>query len=212
MLKPIINWLGKSAKWVYDNAIKPVLNFFGGVATWIYDHVIKPVWDKIVWVKDKIFGIFKNVGVAIADFIGGLIKSVINGVLSRIENNINRFIKLLNGAIKIINKIPGVDITKVELLSIPRLATGGIVDKGQMFIANEAGPELVGSMNGKTTVANNNQISEGIRKAARDGFLDAMQFSGGNNVSVNITAEGDSSGLLNFIKFEEKKQNRQFGL
>jgi uncharacterized protein YoxC len=41
-------------------------------------------------------------------------------------------------------------------------ANGGFPDQGELFIANEAGPEMVGSMGGKTTVANNNQIIEGI--------------------------------------------------
>lgn len=212
VLSPIINWLGKAASWVYNNAIKPVLNFFGGIASWIYDNVIKPVWDKIIWIREKIYGIFKEVGIAIADFIGGAIKSVVNGVLSKIESGINVFIRGLNAAINLINKIPGVDIKKVSLLSIPRLANGGFVDEGQIFMAREAGPELVGTMDGKNAVANNEQITEGIRKAARDGFMDAMQYSGKQNVNVNITAEGDTSGLMNFITFKEKQKNRQYGL
>lgn len=41
-------------------------------------------------------------------------------------------------------------------------ATGGFVDKGQLFVAREAGPEMVGSIGNRTTVANNDQIVEGI--------------------------------------------------
>ena len=41
--------------------------------------------------------------------------------------------------------------------------TGGIVDAGQLFIAREAGPELVGTMGGNTAVANNDQIVAGIQ-------------------------------------------------
>ena len=41
-------------------------------------------------------------------------------------------------------------------------AVGGLVDAGQLFIAREAGPELVGTMGGHTAVANNDQIVEGI--------------------------------------------------
>lgn len=41
-------------------------------------------------------------------------------------------------------------------------ATGGFPDEGQLFIAREAGAEMVGSMNGRTAVANNDQIVEGI--------------------------------------------------
>lgn len=45
---------------------------------------------------------------------------------------------------------------------VDQRASGGYVNEGQLFIAREAGPELVGSMNGRTAVANNDQIVEGI--------------------------------------------------
>lgn len=47
-------------------------------------------------------------------------------------------------------------------------ASGGFPDRGQLFIANEAGAELVGSLNGRTAVANNRQIVDGIAKGVRD--------------------------------------------
>ena len=42
-------------------------------------------------------------------------------------------------------------------------AEGGFVDSGQLFIAREAGPEMVGTMGGSTAVANNDQIVQGIQ-------------------------------------------------
>lgn len=54
-------------------------------------------------------------------------------------------------------------INKMFNLKIPQLkAEGGYVDSGQLFIAREAGPEMVGTMGGSTAVANNDQIVEGI--------------------------------------------------
>lgn len=47
--------------------------------------------------------------------------------------------------------------------TLPLMAQGGMVDTGQIFIANEAGPELVGTIGGNTAVANNDQIVEGIK-------------------------------------------------
>ena len=53
---------------------------------------------------------------------------------------------------------------QVGKLTTPSLkAAGGLVDVGQLFIAREAGPELVGTMGGSTAVANNEQIVEGIK-------------------------------------------------
>ena len=43
-------------------------------------------------------------------------------------------------------------------------ASGGYPSAGQLFIANEAGPELVGTVNGRTAVAPNAEIT-GIANA-----------------------------------------------
>lgn len=67
-------------------------------------------------------------------------------------------------------------------------ASGGFPDQGQMFIAREAGPELVGTIGGRTAVANNDQIISGIRQAAYEGFVAAMSAtqsdSGGTRIAV----------------------------
>lgn len=70
-----------------------------------------------------------------------------------------------------------------------RFATGGFPDQGQMFIAREAGPELVGNIGGKTAVANNSQIESGIEEAAYRGFMRAMSESGGNQSQQPIVVE-----------------------
>ena len=41
-------------------------------------------------------------------------------------------------------------------------ASGGTFDKGQLFIANEAGPELIGNVGGKSTVTNQEQFTQGL--------------------------------------------------
>ena len=159
----IIQPLKKAATWFYDVVLKPIGAFFKSIGVWVYDHIIKPIWDKIVWLKDKACEIFKNVGTTVVNFVSNLFKSVINGVLGGIEWVINGFIKMLNGAIDIINKIPGVSIAKIELLAIPRLAEGGFPQTGEMFIAREAGPEMVGTIGNRSAVANNDQIVSGIQ-------------------------------------------------
>jgi hypothetical protein len=50
-----------------------------------------------------------------------------------------------------------------KLGKLPTLASGGVVDYGQLFIAREAGPELVGTIGSSTAVANNDQIVAGIQ-------------------------------------------------
>lgn len=53
-------------------------------------------------------------------------------------------------------------------LSLKAYAKGGFVDNGQMFIAREAGPEMVGTIGNKTSVANNEQIVDGIAQGVSD--------------------------------------------
>ena len=48
-------------------------------------------------------------------------------------------------------------------------ASGGFPETGSMFIANEAGPEMVGTINGKTAVANNDQIVAGVASGVAAG-------------------------------------------
>ena len=124
IIKPVFEFIGNLFSEIYNKVIKPVLNVFGDVGKWVYDKIIKPIVDWIVWLKDKAVGIFKGIGTTVVTFISDVFKSVINGVLTAIESGVNGFIKLLNGAIGIINDIPGVEIKKITLLKIPRLEKG----------------------------------------------------------------------------------------
>ena len=69
--------------------------------------------------------------------------------------------------------------------SADKFATGGFPDSGEMFIAREAGPELVGTIGGRTAVANNDQIVEAVSMGVFDAVSSAM---GGrsDNMSVHV--------------------------
>lgn len=64
-------------------------------------------------------------------------------------------------------------------------ASGGFPDEGQMFVARESGPEMVGTIGGRTAVANNDQIVEGIRQGVFEAVSAAMSGSQ-NDVSVKV--------------------------
>lgn len=71
-------------------------------------------------------------------------------------------------------------------LEIKKYADGGFPTAGQLFIAREAGAEMVGNIGGKTAVANNNQIVSGIKAGVYDGVISALKSSGGNGGSYTI--------------------------
>lgn len=59
-------------------------------------------------------------------------------------------------------------------------ATGGFPPVGQMFIAREAGPEMVGTIGGQTAVANNNQIVDAVSKGVAQAVSSVLGNSGGS--------------------------------
>ena len=69
---------------------------------------------------------------------------------------------------------------------IKQYATGGIPDFGQMFIAREKGPELVGKIGSQSAVVNNSQIIEGIEGGVARGMMAVMGSMSGNNSQVVI--------------------------
>lgn len=80
------------------------------------------------------------------NFIGGIFKGAINGVLSFIENLINGPIDLINGFLGIINDAfgwLGVNIQPIGRISLPRLAEGGVVNSATTAIIGEDGQEAV---------------------------------------------------------------------
>ena len=86
---------------------------------------------------------------------------------------------------------------------IQKYAAGGIPNYGQMFIAREAGPELVGTLGGHTAVMNNDQIVSSVS----DGVYRAVKAAMGNGQPVNVTfkVEADSKGIFKVTQ-EEARQ------
>ena len=133
-----------------------------------------------LWAKIK--KIFTNIGTSIGNGIAGAFKTVVNSVISFAQNTINGFIRAINGAIGMINKLPGVSIGTISTVSLPRLASGGLVDAGQLFVAREAGPELVGTFGVKTAVMNNSQIVEAVSR----GVFEAVRAASGGEKGCTL--------------------------
>lgn len=106
-----------------------------------------------------------------------------NATLTAMERGMNNAIRSLNNVIRQINKVSkftGISLSYFSEISVDRIqymAEGGFVDEGQLFIAREAGTEMVGAMGRRTAVANNDQIVEGISagvSVANDGVIAAI--------------------------------------
>ena len=73
--------------------------------------------------------------------------------------------------------------------SVPGLASGGFPSMGQMFIAREAGPELVGTIGGRNAVVNNNQIVESVSAGVYKAVKSALKGGSESIIQVFIGNE-----------------------
>lgn len=67
---------------------------------------------------------------------------------------------------------------------VPGLADGGYPSSGQMFIAREAGPELVGTIGSRSAVVNNDQIVESVSAGVYRAVKAAMGQNGGEVIQL----------------------------
>lgn len=162
-------------------AIPQILGALFGAFSKLFSHL----WEKLK-------GIFTGFAAKFGDAISGIFKGAINAVLGFIEGALNAPIKAINGFIGIINKIPGVSIGQLNLLKLPRLATGGIVPSvngGQLILAGEGGQDewVVPESKMADMVEKLNERSNGI----------------GNGVTINI------SGVFATSESEQRKVAEQ---
>ena len=189
-----------ASEWFNTNVIQPIVGFFQGVwtdvsafftnlwndivaiwtpvAEWFNTNVIQPITKFFSTAWESIKNAFQTAFTAIGNFA----KSVFNGVIGRVEAMVNRIIGAINGLISGFNRVVSwaaniiganwSGLSLISTVSLPRLADGGFVDEGQLFIAREAGAEMVGGIGRRTAVANNDQITDGIAQAVFDALAE----------------------------------------
>ena len=88
-------------------------------------------------------------------------------------------------------------------------ADGGFVPKGDLFVANEQGAEMIGSVNNRTAVANNEMITQAIATATYNAMSRALSENNGN---VTITVEGDGEKMFRVFQKKQREYQRATGL
>lgn len=198
------------------------------VTTWFQTTIITPTqtaFDSMciavggfftaLW--EKITGVFAGAGAwfqtNVVDAITFGFRYLVNGAIGLIEGMLNGIVQALNWVISKVNSVLSVfgrnGIEYLSEVKIDRLADGGFVDEGQLFIAREAGAEMVGAMGRRTAVANNDQIVEGISagvSVANDGVIAAiyalLNVVEEKDFSVNI---GDNEIGHSYDRYKEKR-------
>lgn len=136
------------ANWFSVNIIEPIKNFFSNlwagimttfanVKTYFQQKfseawaaikgVFAPVGSFFSGIWETIRSKFSTIGTKVGETMGNAFKTVVNKIISFAERTINGFIRAINRAISLINNIPGVSISPLSELNVPKLAQGGWV-------------------------------------------------------------------------------------
>ena len=158
----------------------------GGIVTKIRSSSIAGAWNTIL---DKL-------------------KSSTESALSSIKNGFQiTFDALLGGAIRLTDELGKAGNTVGKAVATgPRphiytRASGGTVDKGDLFIAGEAGPEIVTSFGGESTVMNMDQIISTIAQS--------VALANGGDITIPISLDGNM--LDRVIVTAQQRQNLRSG-
>lgn len=148
----IKNAWNSAGKW-FSNMASKIKNAFSNIPSW-FKSKFKSAWSSIkavfsgwgsffggLWTKIK--SKFGSIGTSIGKTMGNAVKSGLNKVLSTVEKTINKGIGLINSAIRLANKLPGINVGTVSKISLPRLAKGGVLEKGQVGLLEGSGAEAV---------------------------------------------------------------------
>lgn len=180
-------WI-KASSWFKERVITPIVNVFspivervGGIFSNAWNR-IKDIWGKASsWFDNNVIGPISRGFDRLWQGIKRGVISAMNSAIAGIESGINFFVDGVNKILKGFNKVVswantvarknwgGVDLVKkvsLTRINIDQYEFGGFPKEGSLFWANEAGPELVGTMNGRTAVAPHGEIT-GIRDEIR---------------------------------------------
>lgn len=148
----IKNAWNSAGQW-FSNMASKIKNAFTSIPSW-FRSKFQSAWSNIksvfsswgsffggLWTKIK--SKFSSIGSSLGTSMGNAVKSGLNRVLSTVESAINKGIGLINSAIGLANKLPGINVGKVSKISLPRLAEGGILKQGQVGILEGTGAEAV---------------------------------------------------------------------
>lgn len=234
-------WQGV-ASWFSGTVIQPISNFFNmlkagitsalstaknfvistwqSVAGWFNGNVISPITNCFNIMKNGITNAFNYVWSSIRGGVTG----AMNYVISKIENGVNFVVSGINSLLRGFNKVVSMaakvaganwgGVSLVPKVHIPRLASGGIFPRGEDGMAFINHNELVGKFsNGKNVVANNQQITEGIKQAVMEGMAQVMMNSntGGNSAPIiENVFKCDSETLYRMTQVGKAKHGQRY--
>lgn len=155
---------------------EPIIDGIGWLFSRVFDGITTAL-NTLQTLFGTVFGAIAGLASAAFDPVVGLMKGVINGILSGIETGLNYGVRAINALIDGANKVPGVDIGKVNTVSIPRLAAGAILAGPTLAMVGEAGPEAVIPLG---------RPDRALALLEQSGLAALVRAQGGAGAAVNI--------------------------
>lgn len=219
---------GKSIPSTIDNAIKgkkeTSKNTAKGYGTAIVSSAISGIKDKKGQLFDTIEGMSDDVDTdmynagasgisqfadAFNDSMGGP-KAALESLLSSLNTTVSNW------------KVPSIHVgvqvdasnlnewnQKIHAPNIGTRASGGFVDEGQLFVAREAGPELVGRIGNRSAVANNDQITTAVANAVSAAIAPLISRIGKSNTGGDVILELDGERVGRTVGNILNRQSRR---
>ena len=195
--------------WFDTNVIQPLSNLFsslwGGITKWASD-----TWTKICdgfltaynYINTHFLTPLRTAVATVFDGLVGAVKAALNGVISVLNSALRWIFGGINSILSDLKNFsiagysPFAGLRTISVPQIPMLADGGYVDQGQLFIAREAGAEMVGSIGRRTTVANNDQIVDGITYGVREANDDVVTaiYAVAQQIIAEMRNQGNGGG------------------
>lgn len=203
--------------WFDTNVIQPLSNLFSS----LWDGITK--WASDTWAKicDGFLTAYNYINTHFISPLRYAVSTVFNGLVGAVQSALNGVISALNSALSwmfggingilsslrnfsIAGYSPFAGLREISVPKIPMLANGGYVDQGQLFIAREAGAEMVGSIGRRTAVANNDQIVEGITYGVREANDDVVTaiYAVAQQVISEMRNQGGGNGSSGGYDFD----------
>ena len=144
------------------------------------------------------------------------IRQTLQQVSDEVTRMLNQMVSDANSLAGLTGKkyshVGGYTMQQAQRFNIEMFANGGFPRSGEMFIAREAGAEMVGNIGGKTAVANNDQIERAIFNAVLTAMSQAMANGSSQPIELNQKIELDGDVIYNNQQRVSARRGINFGL
>lgn len=144
------------------------------------------------------------------------IRQTLQQVSDEVTRMLNQMVSDANSLAGLTGKkyshVGGYTMQQAQRFNIEMFANGGFPRSGELFLAREAGAEMVGSIGSKTAVANNDQIERAIFNAVLTAMSQAMANGSSQPIELNQKIELDGDVIYNNQQKVSARRGINFGL